>query len=162
MPNWCDNTVWFEADQATMQTMKEMFLQMAEQERATNNGQLPPFVIVERDWFYAIRWEEEALYYETRHSPNIEVLQEIADHYNAHFTVKFDEMGDLQFGRATYADGILNSTRLGSDDFEAYSYDEETDTYHFEGEEYDFEYEILETLLERKIEQFDNTKNQTK
>ena len=29
--------------------------------------------------------------------------------------------------------------------------DEETDLYHFEGEEYESDYEILETLLERKI-----------
>jgi hypothetical protein len=43
------------------------------------------------------------------------------------------------------------------EDFDSYELDEETDTYHFEGKEYDSEWEILDTLLERKIENQLNT-----
>jgi len=40
---------------------------------------------------------------------------------------------------------------LEDEDFETYHYDEEEDAYHFEGETYEGDWEILETLLERKI-----------
>ncbi len=40
---------------------------------------------------------------------------------------------------------------LEDEDFEKYQYDEEAETYHFEGETYDSDYEILETLLHRKV-----------
>jgi hypothetical protein len=67
-------------------------------------------------------------------------------------------LGNCVCGRATSADKLLTDVFLEYEDFEQFEFDEETDTYHFEGEDYDSEYEILETLLERKIEnQFTNT-----
>lgn len=152
MANWCNNVVWFEANETTMQKIKEMFLLMAQKEKETDCGQLPPFITNDGDWFFAIRWEaEDVLYYDTKWSPNIEIVQQIADHYNVDFTLDYEELGCLVYGKATYADGILTDTYLKQADFDTYQSDEETDTYHFEGETYDSEWEILETLLERKI-----------
>lgn len=71
--------------------------------------------------------------------------------YKVNFVQDYEEMGNLIYGRATYRDGILSDIFLDDDDFEIYEQDEETDLYHFEGEEYESDYEILETLLERKI-----------
>ena len=79
------------------------------------------------------------------------MLQNIADLYKVDFVQDYEEMGNLVYGRATYTDSIVEDIYLENDDFEAYQFDEETDTYHFEGEEYESDYEILETLLERKI-----------
>lgn len=152
MANWCNNVVWFEANETTMQKIKEMFLLMAQKEKETDCGQLPPFITNDGDWFFAIRWEaEDVLYYDTKWSPNIEIVQQIADHYNVDFTLDYEEVGCLMYGKATYADGILTDTYLEQADFDTYQSDEETDTYLFEGETYDSEWEILETLLERKI-----------
>lgn len=64
-------------------------------------------------------------------------------------------MGNLIYGKATYKNRKLTDIYLEDEDFEQYEYDEETDYYHFEGEAYESDCEILETLLERKI-----TKNQ--
>ncbi|MDV4116245.1 DUF1281 family ferredoxin-like fold protein [Elizabethkingia anophelis] len=152
MANWCNNVVWFEANETTMQKIKEMFLRMAQKEKETDCGQLPSFVKDDKDWFFAIRWEaEDVLYYDTKWSPNIEIVRQIADHYNVGFTSDYEELGCLVYGKATYADGILTDTYLEQVDFNTYQSDEETDTYLFEGETYDSEWEILETLLERKI-----------
>jgi hypothetical protein len=57
----------------------------------------------------------------------------------------------LIYGRATFADKLLTDTYLKDDDFGKYQFDEQADTYHFEGKEYDSDCEILETLLEHKI-----------
>ncbi|OPC66500.1 hypothetical protein BAY13_17365 [Elizabethkingia bruuniana] len=152
MANWCNNVIWFEADETTMQKIKEMFLQMAQKESETNCGQLPEFIKDDKDWFFAIRWEaEDVLYYDTRWSPNTEIVQKIANHYNVGFILDYEELGCLVYGKATYADGILTNTYLEQADFDTYQLDEETDSYHFEGETYNSEWEILETLLDRKI-----------
>lgn len=151
MANWCNNVVWFEADETTMQKIKEMFLEMAQKESETNCGQLPAFIKDDTDWFFAIRWEEDTLYYETKWSPNTEIVQQIADHYNVGFTLDYEELGCLVYGKATYTDGIFTDTNLEQSDFDTYNFDEETDSYHFEGETYESDWEILETLLERKI-----------
>lgn len=152
MANWCNNVVWFEADETTMQKIKEMFLQMAQKESETNCGQLPAFIQDDNDWFFAIRWEaEDVLYYDTRWSPNTEIVRQIADHYNVGFTLDYEELGCLVYGKATYAGGILTDIYLEQTDFDTYQFDEETDSYHFEGETYESDWEILETLLERKM-----------
>lgn len=152
MANWCNNVVWFEADETTMQKIKEMFLQMVQKESETNCGQLPEFIKDDKDWFFAIRWEaEDVLYYDTRWSPNTEIVRQIADHYNVGFTLDYEELACGVYGKAIYADGILTDTYLEQTDFDTYQLDEETDSYHFEGETYNSEWEILETLLDRKI-----------
>lgn len=152
MANWCSNVVWFEADETTMQKIKEMFLQMAKKEKETNCGQLPSFIADDGDWFFNIRWEaEDVLYYDTKWSPNTEIVREIADYYKVRFTQDYEELGCLVFGRAIYANGVLTDTCLDSEDFEAYETDNETGYYLFEGETYESDYEIHETLLERKI-----------
>jgi len=60
-------------------------------------------------------------------------------------------MGNGIYGKASYQNGILDDVCLSDEELELYSFDEETDTYHFEGEVYEIEYEILEMLLERKL-----------
>lgn len=50
-----------------------------------------------------------------------------------------------------FSDKLLIDIYLEDEDFDSYELDKETDTYHFEGKEYDSEWEILDTLLERKI-----------
>lgn len=55
------------------------------------------------------------------------------------------------YGRVTFTDKLPTDIYLDDEDFEQYQFDEETDTYSFEGEIYDSDCEILETLLERKI-----------
>lgn len=152
MANWCSNVVWFEANETTLEKIRDMFLQMAEMEKETKCGQLPTFIKEDGDWFFDIRWEEEdVLYYESRWSPNTEVVQQIAEHFGVDFTMEYEETGCLVYGKATFTDGILMDNYLSGEDFQTYRYDEETDTYHFEGETYESDCEILEILLERKI-----------
>ena len=155
MANWCSNTVVFEGTPEAITAIHELFQSMKEKEEKTEQGQLPEFMEDNNGgYFFNIYWhegDEGQFQYETKWSPNIEVLQGIASLYKVNFVQDYEEMGNLVYGRATYRDGILSDIFLGDDDFEAYEQNEETDLYHFEGEEYESDYEILETLLERKI-----------
>jgi len=151
MANWCSNVVWFETNETTLKKIKELFLQMREKENETNCGQLPTFITEDKDWFFNICWEDEdVLYYETRWSPNIEVVQKIAEHFGVSFTMEYEETGCLVYGRASYTDGMLTDVYLENGDFGKYHFNEDTDTYHFEGETYESDCKILEILLERK------------
>ena len=93
----------------------------------------------------------EVFQYQTKWSPNIEIVQKIAEHYKLDFVQDYEEMGNLVYGKATYNNGTLQDIYLEDDDFEQYEYNEETDKYHFEGKIYESDCDILETLLERKI-----------
>ena len=59
-------------------------------------------------------------------------------------------MGNLIYGRATFYDKLLTDIYLEDEDFEQYGFDEETDTYHFEGEIYESDYEILKPCWNEK------------
>ena len=128
---------------------------MKEKEEKTEEGQLPEFISKDNGgYFFNIYWndgDEGEFQYETKWSPNMEIIQKIAEHCEVNFTHDYEEMGNLVYGRATFYDKLLTDIYLEDEDFEQYEFDEETDTYHFEGETYERDYEILETLLERKI-----------
>lgn len=155
MANWCSNTVVFEGKPETMTAVQELFQSIKEKEEKTEEGQLPEFISKDNGgYFFNIYWndcDEGQYQYETKSSPNTEVLKGIADLYKVNFVQDYEEMGNLIYGRVTFYDKLLTDIYLEDEDFEQYEFDEETDTYLFEGETYESDYEILETLLERKI-----------
>lgn len=67
------------------------------------------------------------------------------------FIYDYEESGNLIYGRATFSNNLLTDIYLEGEDFEKYQYYEESGSYHFEGDKYDTDMEILEILLERKI-----------
>ena len=155
MANWCSNTVVFEGNEKAIKQIQQLFQAMKEKKEQTERGQLPDFITDENGgYFFNIYWNEGDIgmfQYETKWSPNIEVVQAIAEHYGVDFTQEYEEMGNGIYGKATYSEGILDDTALTDEDLEQYQYDEETDRYHFEDEEYESDSEILETLLSRKL-----------
>ncbi|WP_430611599.1 hypothetical protein [Flavobacterium sp. JP2137] len=155
MANWCSNTIVFEGNEGVIKQIQQLFQTMKKKEEQTEQGQLPDFVPNENGgYFFNIYWNEGdtgVFQYETKWSPNIEIVQKIAEYYQVNFVQDYEEMGNLVYGRATFSDKVLTDIYLEEEDFETYQFDEETNTYHFEGEAYESDCEILETLLERKI-----------
>lgn len=155
MANWCSNTVVFEGNEEAIKQIQQLFQTMKEKEEKTEQGQLSDFITDENGgYFFNTYWNEGdtgIFQYETKWSPNTEILKNIAEQYNVNFSQDYEELGCLVYGRATFSDKLLTDIYLEDKDFEKIQFDEETDTYHFEGEENDSDCEILETLLERKI-----------
>ncbi|BAP31910.1 uncharacterized protein CHSO_2873 [Chryseobacterium sp. StRB126] len=155
MANWCSNTIVFEGNPEAITGIQELFQAMKNKEESEEQGQLPEFVPNDNGgYFFNIYWNEgdEGIFqYETKWSPNIEIVQKIAEYYQVDFVQDYEEISNLVYGRATFSNKLLMDIYLEDEDFEQYHYDEETDIYHFEGEEHESDSEILETLLERKI-----------
>lgn len=155
MANWCSNTVVFEGKPEAIKQIQQLFQTMKEKEEKTEEGQLPNFSDdTNGGYFFNIYWNEgdEGIFqYETKWSPNTEILRSIADLYQVDFVQDYEEMGNGVYGKASYQNGILDDVCLSDEELDTYHFDEETDTYHFEGETYESDCEILETLLERKL-----------
>lgn len=155
MANWRNNTVVFEGKPEAIEQIQQLFQMMKSKEEKEKQGQLPDFVPdTNGGYFFNIYWNESdegVFQYETKWSPNLEIIQKIAKQYKVNFIQDYEELGNMVYGRATFSDGIVTDIYLEDEDFANYHYDEETDNYHFEGEIYESDYEILETLLDRKI-----------
>ena len=155
MANWCSNTVGFKGTPEAIDQIKWLFQAMATKEQQEQKGQLPDWVNQHNGGYffdlYSDKDNTEVFQYQTKWSPNIEIVQKIAEHYKLDFVQDYEEMGNLVYGKATYNNGTLQDIYLEDDDFEQYEYNEETDKYHFEGKIYESDCDILETLLERKI-----------
>ena len=155
MANWCSNTVVFEGNEKAIKQIQQLFQTMKEKEEKTEEGQLPDYISDKNGgYFFNSYWNEGdtgIFQYETKWSPNIEIVQKIVEYYHVNCVQDYEEMGNLLYGRAMFSDKLLTDIYLEDEDFDKYQFDEETDTYHFEGKDYDSDCEILETILERKI-----------
>ena len=142
MANWCRNTLAFEGNETALEQIKSKFRRMINLERSEQCGQLPDFVNPKvGGYFFDIIWDEgECIFnYQTKWSPHTDILIQIAKRHNVDFIHDYEEMGNL------------TEIGLDNDEFEQYHYDEETETYHFQGKIFDNDCEILEILLEEKI-----------
>lgn len=154
MANWCSNSVAFEGDETTLEQVRLEFVKMQICENKENCGQLPEFISdMNRGYFFDILLEDGGcnFNYQTRWSPNTEILLQIAEHYKVDFIYNYEEIGNQIYGIIFYLNNEVNEICLEEEDFEQYSYNEETDTYFFEEENYESDYEILEILLKRKF-----------
>lgn len=160
MANWCSNKVVFEGTPEAITAIQELFQSMKGKEERTEQGQLPDFIPDNNGgYFFNLYWnegDEGHFQYETKWSPNIEIVQKIAEHYKVNFIQDYDELGNMICGRATFSDKLLKDIYLEDEDFEKYQSGEKNDSYHFEGETYESDYELLETLLELKISKNSN------
>ncbi|WEK20453.1 MAG: hypothetical protein P0Y49_04790 [Candidatus Pedobacter colombiensis] len=152
MANWCLNTVTFEADETVMEKIRVLFLEMAEREILYFRGQMPPFYRREHGYLFEIDWREQELFYLTKWSPNIDVMIAVADHYHACFVYTYEELAMGIYGMAIYRWGRLWDIYLEPDDFTQFSYFEQADKYEFEGKHYTNEFEVLDILLQRKVD----------
>ena len=155
MANWCSNSVAFEGNETALEQVRLEFIKMQILENEENCGQLPEFILdKKRGFFFDILLEDGGCIfnYQTRWSPNTEVLTQIAERFNVDFILDYEEIGNQIYGVSVYSNNELTEICLEEEDFEQYDYNEETDTYFFEEKNYESDFEILEILLKRKIQ----------
>lgn len=151
MANWCLNTVTFEADETVMEKIRLLFIEMAEKEILTNKGQLPEFYHSETGYLFETDWQDSGVSYLTKWSPNLLVMVAVAFMYGADFLYNYEELNMGIYGVAIYRKGVLKDIHLQPEDFGVFDYDELSDCYVFEGRNYRSDADILEILLQRKV-----------
>lgn len=157
MANYCNNTLIFFGKEENLNKVMSLFQNMIGNEKKTGKGQLPDCTLSDDGWFFdTYISEEDVIYYETRWSPNISVVKDIADYYHVSFELDYDESSNYIYGRVSYYSNILLDNCLDYEDFEKIEYDEDKCNYIFENEEYESQQEILDILLNRKIKENSN------
>ncbi|MES2006287.1 MAG: hypothetical protein V4450_17345 [Bacteroidota bacterium] len=151
MPNWCNNIVVFTCSKVKERKLKKLFTDLAKKEKKEDKGQLPEFFNSEDGFLFSIRWEDGVLYYDTRWSPNIDVMVAIAEHFVVDFTYEYSELMMQVYGEFTFIKGVLKDYSLDTEDFDQFDVNpDDEDTYIFEDKVYESDFEILDILLARK------------
>jgi len=107
MPNWCSNIVVFRGSSVQLNRIKRLFDQLAEKEKAEKKGQLPDFIQADEGYFFEIFTIGNALNYETRWSPNTDIIKKVADHFGVDFVHGYDEPMNGERGKVYYIGCVL-------------------------------------------------------
>lgn len=110
MANWCSNIVTFHGDKIQVNRTMFLFKQLERKEEAENKGQLPDFISAEDGYFFEIWTLANILNYETRWSPNTDVLKQVADHFKVEFLYEYVEPMNGIHGKIAYRNGVLTKT----------------------------------------------------
>lgn len=154
MANWCYNRISFTGSEENLQKVIELFSQLREKEQKEQCGQKADFNTKD-EWFFSIYVEEtDYISFESKWSPCIENITEIAKKFDLNYEYQFEECGNCVFGKAVYTSGneeaeILD---LSDEDFDLFMYDDEEDIYIYNGENYESDFEILENIWEKKFD----------
>lgn len=146
MANWCMNylTVSGERSGEFGELLKSL------EDASTDEGQVIDF-IDKGDidgYFFDIYIDEYGVSYQTKWSPNINVLIKCAEHFGIDFELDYEEPGCLLYGQYKYEDGVLYGRQLGV--FECEWEDTDDGGYSYHGELFESRTEITDMLLEKK------------
>jgi hypothetical protein len=109
MPNWCSNIVEFSGETVPLNRVHWLFTQLEKKEKTENCGQLPDFIQSDTGYFFEIWTVANVLTYETRWSPNTDIVKQVADHFGLGFSHEYAEPMNGIHGRVMYKDGVLQT-----------------------------------------------------
>lgn len=157
MANWCQHWLSFQGEESKIKEVVAMFQAMEQKGKETNEGQKPDFIQeVKQDYFFDIYTDEsEIVSYNTKWSPNLEDIIEIANHLDLNFECTYQELGENIFGKAVFTAGNSEAKiyDLESSDFDLYSFNQDKDIYSYQGEESESEEDILMQIFKEKFNQ---------
>ena len=125
MANYVSNSVQFIGDPARVAEVRELFLQIEEKQKMSNQYHLPDFVQDERGHMLEIEGNGEWLNYETRWAPNLDLLQEVARHYQLNFIANYEEPTNWLYAEAVFKNNELHHVLVNSFDGEDWYSDPE-------------------------------------
>jgi hypothetical protein len=157
MANWCQHWLTFQGEESKIKEVIAIFQAMEQKGKETNEGQKPDFIKeVKQDYFFDIYTDEtEIISYNTKWSPNVEDIIEIANHFDLNFECTYQELGENIFGKAVFTAGNPESKRfdLEKSDFDLYSFFQDDDIYNYQGEDFESEEDLLMLIFKEKFNQ---------
>ncbi|QKJ28359.1 hypothetical protein HQ865_00810 [Mucilaginibacter mali] len=157
MPNWCANSVVFFAAEDRLGMIRDLFTDIQQKQEVDGRYHLPDFAVSE-GFMRDIVLEPGCITFTTRSSPNISLLAEIADHYDAAFVNRYMEIGDGLYGEARYDFYMLTITDLDQEELRAaICYDPQKRDYPYGEQVFEYEGDLLDHILDQKIAQKSDT-----
>jgi hypothetical protein len=109
MANYCSNTAFFLGDQNAVSELRQLFWEIERQQKLTRMYYLPDFVMDGTGYVQDISFNGEWINYESRWTPNLNLLVQLAERYQVRFISGFDEMTNGIYGEALCSNGRLQS-----------------------------------------------------
>lgn len=157
MPNWCSNSVVFSAAEDKLEMIRDLFAEIQQKQETDDRYHLPDFAVSE-GFMRDIVLEPRRISFTTRSSPNISLLAEIADHYDATFVNRYMEMGDGLYGETRYDFRTLTIVNLDQEEVRAaICYDPQKRGYPYGEQVFEYEGDLLDHMLDQKIAQKSGT-----
>jgi hypothetical protein len=157
MPNWCSNRIVFSAAEDKLVMIRDLFAEIQQKQETDGRYHLPDFAVSE-GFMREIVLEPQRISFTTRSSPNISLLAEIADHYDATFVNRYMEMGDGLYGEARYDYHTLSIVNLEQEELRAaICYDPQRKGYPYGDQVFEYEGDLLDYMLDEKIAQKNST-----
>lgn len=145
MANWCINFI-----HTDNQEVIDVFKELEKREQKENCGQTLDYFKDDR-FLFNIYVDEGHITCETKWSPPIDTIVNLAKKYNCVIEMDYDESGNLIYGKIVADKYGSKDIALSDEDWDKFEYDEEKDLYIFEEKKWESDDEIKEILLERKI-----------
>jgi len=105
MANYCSNSVLFIGDARTVAEVQQLFNEIDEKQSRSNRFHMPDFVGGDTGYMVDIAVGPNWISYETRFVPNLEVLDNIADHYEVDYIAWYIEPMAGLYGEAVRTAG---------------------------------------------------------
>jgi hypothetical protein len=112
MANWCYNHVAFTGSAEALDGIRALFTEILTKQEQDHEWFLPPYVTAENSHMLDIDIGEKGIEYSTRWTPNLEAVIQIAEHFNAGFTHRYDEPMNFVIGEATFRHGMYEHVSL--------------------------------------------------
>jgi hypothetical protein len=146
MANWCSNHL--HATGGNVQGLHELFESARRHTLEKHEG----WTMYDNHYLFDFDRNDDQWNFETRWSPPIEEILAICRFGGVSVEMDYVETGNCIYGRMRYdhTTGEVIDICLDDSDFARVSYDDETDTYRFNDEVYESEYEPLNEMLEDK------------
>jgi len=109
MANYCSNTVLFLGEPSAVAELRQLFWEIERQQKLTRMYYLPDFVMDGTGYVQDISFNGQWINYESRWTPNLNLLVQLAERYQVEFISGFDEMTNGIYGEALYSNGRLQS-----------------------------------------------------
>ena len=107
MANHYSNTVLFIGEPEQVAELRDLFWGIERQQKLTHMYYLPDFVDDTTGYVNDISFNGQWINYQSRWTPNLYLLQQLADRYKVEFISGFDEMTNGIYGEALYSNGRL-------------------------------------------------------
>jgi len=109
MANWCSNIVIFKG--GNLGEVLRLFELLIQQEKEEGAGQLPYFIDVKDGYMFELWRISNVVNYETRWSPNTDIVKQIADHFQVDFIHEYVEPMNNIHGKISYENGVLTQLK---------------------------------------------------
>lgn len=151
MANWCSNYVEYKGEEANISSLLEELEELEEKNRKTELG-VRPSEEGDLKYMFELYIDDESFSFESKWSPANDSLQFLAKKYQVTIVNRYSELGCMVFGQWTGDGEIEEDVWLTKEEWElAVPGDEDRSYYTYEGQEYEYEEDILDIILDDKI-----------